>query len=613
LARYAELGLGTVAELFAAVTEDSDLIRVDAPVGLRVGQFWSTLEDTNQAWELVALTAETAECISWTVNHDGSVLSCHEHEMPWGAGAPDGKGCSWPTDALVEFLTQGGALLITTSADRHTQRSGVAYNDCDVIHYRQVDVYISSPMLRQRITPWPAGATVYTDGAYREEGTFMERATGTERRIGASAVYVDSPSPMRIRIPGVVEHESSYTTELLALAIAKRHACGHEIHSDSQAAIDAERRLNAGRGGTAAVVNTLSSALCGSASILKVKAHVETRELNKAKWSCHEAGNVKADRTAANDTVGAGGPIETWDDRTVDRMLTEDSTFVWRRGRSLVVEAGKAADARRLLEYSCKRDATRMDRGDRPRWQGTTAKLAADMWKQTAGPSPGRWARAVRIIWDKHATGANRRKWSQEDDLPVCTVCGCLTSQRHTIVECGKFGLRGIRDRALRRFWGVLGATPYGTPARRILDVVAAHLSHEEAVTIWTGAWAPGICTAVSATDAAMSAAEYGKVVKALAHLATGVDEMYRIEYSATLARAQPTCPDWSRQMLITDFLPPRAAAHGTGASDTDTENEAEADDPSAHFEAVGRHGEVNTPTQELDAGRAGDSRAHDG
>jgi hypothetical protein len=101
---------------------------------------------------------------------------------------------------------------------------------------------------------------------------------------------------------------------------------------------------------------------------------------------------------------------------------------------------------------------------------------------------------------------------------------------------------------------------PHGSTARRILDVLGAHLDHEDAVTIWTGVWAPAVCAAVASADADMTAAEYGKIVKALGHLAAGVDEMYRIDNAkAPVARPRPV--NWRRQTLITDFLPLALAA----------------------------------------------------
>jgi hypothetical protein len=241
------------------------------------------------------------------------------------------------------------------------------------------------------------------------------------------------------------------------------------------------------------------------------------------------------------------------------------------------------------------------------------------MWAKTVGKSSGSWARAVRIIWDKHATGENRRKWKQTDEIPKCELCLCATSQRHTITVCGKAGLRGIRSRAVQRFREAVGKAKIGTAARAVLDVLAALLEHETAVTIWTGVWSPEVRAAVAEVNREMSAREYNRVVTALTHLVKGVDEMYSMEAGGAPTRGVRKEPDWRRQTLITDYVEVGAKRPLMGAG----ARAAAGDSESGGQEDAGDEGWSETGDEErleeLVAGRrsgrdmAGDSRSLDG
>jgi hypothetical protein len=531
---------------------------VDGAICLRAGQTWTTEMDAANGilWEVVAVSHRTAEVIPWiafSVIAVGTAVRCGEEDMAWGAGVPDGRRGRWRVEDFTNMLAASGARHVLMSPDKHTRMRGRAVNEALVLSCKDATVYAMGEPWRDSGQPWEAGATIYTDGSYTAKGTLMERATGDETRNGYAGIYVDGMQQRRYRLCGGVEHESAYTTELLALTIAKRLARGHDIVTDSQAAIDTVQRYEEGRTAKAAA-NMLSAASIGAARIVKIRAHIERQETDETKWSPNARGNHRADRTADGDRQGAGGDIVELDDDDIVRHLTDGMEFVWIAQGRVAYDTGKRAEKLQLNQYLAARDEYRAQRGEQPRWSGTTAGLAASMWRGVADCSTGTWARAVRIIWDKHATGTNLLKWGQTQDVPVCDACGCATGQKHVISDCRKIGLAEARKRVRQKFRAKAAEFPRQSRAGEFFSAAVSLLDHAEAHTLWTGVWTPAI-REVLPTSFEVTASEYRAIVKVLAILAEGASELYTLAQGKKPRTRQRHHEDqWRRQALLSDF-----------------------------------------------------------
>jgi hypothetical protein len=344
---------------------------------------WTTEQDAANGivWEVNAVSHTKVEVTPWAASAPvdvGTVVRCGEEDMPWGTGVPDGQPGRLDIDDFVNMIGTTGAKHVLMSPDFHNTINGRAVNEAYIMSIKDAAIYAIGVPDRDGGQPWEEGATIYTDGSYSVRGTLMERATGDERRLGYAGIYVDGVQQRRYRIVGGVEHESAYTTELLALTIAKRLARRHVIFTDSQAAIDTVQRYENGKVGKA-VGNMLGAATEGVAKIVKIRAHIERHEQDEAKWSTEARGNYRADRTADGDSEEAGGAITDMEDENVIRHLTNGMEFIWRTQGNVVYEIGKSADMNGLRQYLAARDVYRAQRGASARWAGTSAGLAASM------------------------------------------------------------------------------------------------------------------------------------------------------------------------------------------------------------------------------------------
>jgi len=174
--------------------------------------------------------------------------------------------------------------------------------------------------------------------------------------------------------------------------------------------------------------------------------------------------------------------------------------------------------------YTSTRDAGRAIAQRPPRWTNTTNRLAAQMWERQECS----WAMAVKIMWDKHVTGDNERKWGCRE-VARCPVCNAITSQRHTITKCGRPGAEMIRRKAVQNLDTAI-EKQWLTLVGRTLAAVRRLLSYEEGYTIWTGMWTQAIREEIARECPwTLTSREFKQVKRALSNLVTGVIALYRL------------------------------------------------------------------------------------
>ena len=280
----------------------------------------------------------------------------------------------------------------------------------------------------------------YTDGTFTAEGTLEQWATGQEQTIAAAGVYVSGSEEKRYRLADGIALDTAHAAETLALAIGMRGARGHAIHSDCAAAIAAWSGRRKYRG--IKQVNRLAGE--GFGDVCKVKAHAE-RTKPREEWTKEEEGNVIADAVAAGREEDAGGEVTNVPADTLRDLLSDVSPFLWIDKNDRVTYEVKKT--RRMPKYLRERDQSRAAAtpARAPRWEGTTCHLASSMWKQEGKASS--WARAVRIMWDKHLTGENETKWNMAV-THTCELCGVPTNQTHLLTERRRPGMDKVRTEA---------------------------------------------------------------------------------------------------------------------------------------------------------------------
>jgi hypothetical protein len=441
---------------------------------------------------------------------------------PTSCGAGCGKELSGGTveDLMTELRD---AYLVVTSNDRHLKRNGEAMNEVTVYELRPRRVAAPLQPYDTLRGIWDKGSVLFTDGSLSKEGTLLQWASGIETVSAAAGVYVAASEELCLRMAEGVDLPTAHAAETLALAVAVRGAAGHDIHSDCAAALAAWGRKRKWTG----ILQINKIARDGEGTLHKVKAHAE-RTKPRCDWTPEELGNVIADATAAGDAGRAGKTI-THISATAMRELFEDvNHFLWyNRGGKIVFDG---ASPQRMLTYLHTRDHVRAlaEPPRPPRWQQTTYCLASKMWATQGKEGIGSWARAVRIMWDKHLSGENEAKWGMQVTR-MCDLCGVPSSQKHLVGECRRHGMDEVRARALRKVRNE--AVKYGVSlVGRTLSAIVETTDHPEGHTIWTGMWTPSIREQISRKCPwTLKAREYGQVTAALRHLVNGLLDLIRI------------------------------------------------------------------------------------
>ena len=505
--------------------------RVGGNVRLRVGQFWTTEEDgaNGDAIEIVAVNRHEVHALKWRTNNntpvgEGSVLWARPATHGDGTG-PDGLA-GHPADLVSGLSNQ--PYLLSVTGDRHTRHGGEAINECTVTAIlRRGAVLPAEPEEAEWVEAGPL-TTVYTDGTYARNGTITEWASGRERMEAAAGVVISGDAgDTRFRIAGEVQMTSAYDAEVVALAVAGRMIRNTTIYSDCQAAISSVN-LTQHRTGIAQVLRIAD----GQGEVQKVAAHAERRK-QRSDWTPEELGNVKADAAAAGREDEHGNPPEDLSIRTALKRVTPH----WWINRDGLIEMD-VQHTTRSDRYVQKRDGWRRAGAREPRWTGVTHRLAAQMWKGQECS----WATAVRIMWDKHVTGENERKWGCRE-VTRCPVCDAVTSQRHIIRECQRPGAEAIRRSAAKGFRDAVvkhGHTLVGRTLTAIQDLMV----HDDAHTIWTGMWTPAIREQMEGRCPWMlTRREFTQVKRALSVLVGGVLQLYRLATPANRKRAREPEP----------------------------------------------------------------------
>ena len=490
--------------------------REGGEVRMRTGQFWTHEQywERSSVLEIIGVSEDQVHGIVWNTEHNvnisiGATLLTTPATHGEGGGPMALRG--HPMEVLEDLGSN--ASLLSVTADRHCKQSNQPINKCTVMDI--VTRQIRAPLTRMtEETQLKNVEDVYTDGTYMCSGTMVEWAQGAPVCTVAAGVVVNTDEgTFGYRITDM-KMESAYDAELVAIAAAGRLAPGAPIYTDCKSAMQTAQGTQHRTG----MAHTLVIA-SRRGTINKVQAHAERRK-HKRDWTRQEDGNVLADAVAAGRGEEVGLTMKKFN---ISEAINNVLPFVW-KGSDGHITMG-INKTRRCKRYLAQRDKWRA-RAESPRgarWTGTTSCLGGGMWKK----QDCSWAQAVRIMWDKHVTGENQIKWKCKETLR-CEVCGAVLSQKHIILECQRPGAAAIRSRAIDKVQRIADGHGHSLVGRTIRAVLKLQ-KHDEAQSIWTGLWTPAIRNAIcEECPWQLTRREYGMVVAALRHLASGVLELYR-------------------------------------------------------------------------------------
>ena len=187
------------------------------------------------------------------------------------------------------------------------------------------------------------------------------------------------------------------------------------------------------------------------ANVYKIKAHPETTEKDKRKWTRHMYGNHLADRAAACET-GQVLELGLSDNNFISLQLCDvlksislSVPFYWgeKDGTPVLEPYNERANRMRLQAYLIRRDQYRAERGLPMKWKNRTVRHAARLWGLTKRSRPDA-SRIVRICWDWYQHGGNIRK-QDRSNRGLCKLCDREDSQEHWIACCTNLGCVAIR------------------------------------------------------------------------------------------------------------------------------------------------------------------------
>ena len=314
-------------------------------------------------------------------------------------------------------------------------------------------------------------STIYTDGGWKRIPSLVDPLSHSTKSGGAIVLQYENGSYGCIQLATDLPTNSVYPIELLALAaariIAKGSRLNPEIHTDSQAALNTMVSISNGRIQNQYLQYTISHEnLYAPLHAFHVKSHVEQRQKNTALWSKHEIGNYIADNLTLHDWSRQQeariqvGPTFLSISRVAGLRLSALIQAFAQRNSFAITSLGlpfmhslKAQSQSKLKDdYIYQRDSYRAQRGDRVKW----AKRDLRTLKYTYPTVKSLTDKALRmkIIFNKHWTGANQYKYSkhssQEDNSQnfqgVCQLCkNGEETQQHIIHLCSHRDMESCR------------------------------------------------------------------------------------------------------------------------------------------------------------------------
>ena len=329
--------------------------------------------------------------------------------------------------------------------------------------------------------------TLFTDGAYAcnelplaaiLQSEFERRqhscAAAAIIAIGPPAHWRSLPILALALTPSAesLTGSSSYTTELLALAIAtiSCHAVQHptlpplSIYSDCQAAIATTlaactplaRQRQHGK------IHVITDCLQGypPPRITWTRSHPERRSHDTTKWSYNDWGIHIADAIAGQHDALALLPTVTihqhyLDCTTAIQSLLPPATWHWthhNEHRPMLCSPLELVQLRRVRMYLHTRDTRWRAATLPPRWQGTSLTLAAKGWR-LLGHNPITFgSTTLRHCLDKCWHGRNRSKGQLDPTAAAqalaCPLCAQPEDQMHSILHCPHSDAADIRRTA---------------------------------------------------------------------------------------------------------------------------------------------------------------------
>ena len=477
--------------------------------------------------------------------------------------------------------------------------------------------WIDQVLCKLRAMGLTGAVTMHGDASYvlhPVDPSSFARPPNPENAYVAGGIVIATKGPGWRHLPSLViqvqngqemHMDSAYPMELLVLEIelllSKQMGVHNTITTDCQSALNTvQQSMREGtptvpRRGQAHITNTCFRQLPrpDQCTLVKVKAHIERRQSDRAQWADDEYGNFLADCAADPDWEETIRPTNTAVPALLPRgeFLALDATTVL---QSVMLPATwnlhdhdmrpapwsflrRENEDRRQLHYLSNREHHSAHIQRHREWTKREMHLAATLWNYSKQTKPLQRF-ITRILYDQHWHGANRAKdhlLSPEEHAHQlrCELCGHMDGQEHIVGICPHPAMAKARRRGraltLEHLTAAIEAQDPDLPeSRRWVAETLLRWWHSKELSIsakWIGIWTTNESTRF-AQDIVMghpSVSWSGKPIsKALAYLYRPIiattSLLYRIRSqllqertTINVPRAHPIIKDWFKHISI--------------------------------------------------------------
>ena len=429
-------------------------------IPLRVGQVWAAYDESFKSLtEIIGFADDfnSIICQSWEFSNDqlspGSVTYCKSNAQDIQNNITHSYDSLFPPGQASYLVVLYNAIYddvysrkIVVSCHQHRpmriQRFIPSNNMLDILQELGKEV-----------------STIYTDGGWKKIQSLVDPLHQVTLAGGAIVLQYANGSYACIQLAMDLPVNSVYPIELLALAAARIIAKGSnlhpEIYSDSQAALNTMVSISNGK-----IQNqylqflTAHENLYAALNVFHVKSHIEKRQKNTRLWTIHERGNFIADALTLHDwslqqeariQVGPSfisiAKVAGLRFSSLLSVLAQRNSFAITSLGLPFIHSLKTQSQDKLKDnYTYTRDNYRIERGDRVKW----AKRDLRTLKYTYPSLKTLKDKVLRmkIIFDKHWTGANQHKYAspaarEDSSQGTCQLCGIgEETQQHIIHLC---------------------------------------------------------------------------------------------------------------------------------------------------------------------------------
>jgi len=481
---------------------NSDSQQVEVAIG--INQCWLVQLDKPNICQIIGITGNSVEVLSWEVRLSLQVgIRVHLADPYLGLGY--GRSIS-------KDLLRASSTLIILGPEQY--EGGQVFSYIQAILKRTI-VMDHTPLPSQssdldslKLASIGLGrSTIFSDGSFTKGANLWDRLF-TEKSAGSAGLFIRGEhGHLLARVEATLPHPSSFSMELLGLAIAHWLEPA-EVKSDCQGAIALGLRAQLNKPPRHPLTPLTEPIRFSKVKTQKVKGHPE-RFKERCNFDADDWGIYRADRAAEPDSV-----VDfCLRDRSVIPSLTKSSTFLLQyQGGLVMVDVRQITYRTRLVRYLTQRDCYRASAPEpRPsRWVDSSVSLAGRIWRKAGAKHPRH--RICRIIWDKHAA-TNLSKWNPTQ-AKACSLCGQTDSQVHIIYHCDR--LAHVRSRGLQRIRNHVNSCPW-SPLRSFMEAYASDaIEPSESSEYWTLILSPLVQTRYQSALSSLNAKDEKQVMSFL-------------------------------------------------------------------------------------------------